>query len=93
MKELTQFQKKLLKEFNATQSVHFQYEVADCEHNGDMLAAVNRCEEFLKPYDGRVIDSYWDGRDNGEAWVECVVPYKHLEEVFKTGFFMYDPWQ
>lgn len=93
MKELTKFQKKLLNEFTATKKVHFQYDVVDCEHNGDVLSAIHRVENFINPYKGEVVDSYWDGRDCGEAWVECVVPYEATEEILKKGFFFYDPWQ
>lgn len=93
MKELTAFQKKLLSEFTPTKNVYFRYDIADCEHYGDVTWAVNKVENFVKKYDGKVTDSYWDGNDCGEAWVECYIPYEHLEEVFRTGFFMYDPWQ
>ena len=93
MKELTAFQEKLLSEFTPSKNVYFRYEIVDCEHYGDVSAAVNRVENFVKKYDGKVVDSFWDGQDCGEACVECYVPYESLEEVFKTGFFTYDPWQ
>lgn len=93
MRELTEFQKKLLREFTADKRVYFRYDVADCEHYGDMMAASHRVENFIKPHGGILSDSYWDGHDCGEAWIECSVPYDALEEIFKTGFFEYDPWQ
>ena len=93
MKELTEFQKRLLRSFDEVRNVHFRYNIVDCENNGDIVAAVNKVESFLKSYDGRLIDSYWDGKDCGEAWIVCVVPPDRVAEVLETGFFEYDPWQ
>ena len=93
MEELTKFQKSLLERFSKEKKVHFQYDVTDCENNGDVLSAIHRVENFVKPLGGTVVDAYWNGKDCGEAWIECTIPYSSLEQVLKTGFFRKDPWQ
>ena len=46
------------------------YNVPDCEHDGDIRDAENEVEEA----GGKVVDTYWDGEDCGEAYVEYSVP-------------------
>ena len=46
------------------------YHVADCEHWCDMDSA----KSFIRSLGCVITDSYWDGRDCGEAWVEFSFP-------------------
>ena len=46
------------------------FRVADCEHNGDMDWA----RSMITGLGCIIKDSYWDGRDCGEAWVEFSFP-------------------
>ena len=47
-----------------------KYHVADCEHCGDMDCA----RSMIAGLGCIITDSYWDGRDCGEAWVEFSFP-------------------
>ena len=50
-----------------------KYRVADCEHWGGM----ERAEKRICSLGCVITKSYWDGRDQGEAWIE---------------FWFYDNW-
>lgn len=45
--------------------IYGKYRVTDCEHRGDIVSA----ENYLRALGCKVISSYWDGRDCGEAYV------------------------
>lgn len=45
--------------------INGSYNVADCEHRGD----IERVECLLRKNRCEVVNSYWDGRDCGEAYV------------------------
>lgn len=90
---MTDYQKKLFERFDPNKPVKFKYDVVDCEHWGDVQSAENEVNEYINPIRGRVIDSYWDGEDCGDAWIMCEVPYTALEKVLQDGFFRYTPWQ
>lgn len=42
------------------------YNITDCEHWGD----VERAKSYINSLGCTIIDCYWDGRDQGIAWVE-----------------------
>ena len=92
-KELTSYQKKLLATFDSRKAVKFRYNVVDCEHWGDVGSDENTVRKYVEPLGGKVTDTYWDGVDCGEAYIECEIPYAALEKVLLDGFFEYDPWQ
>ena len=48
----------------------YYYNVPDCEHDGDIRDAVSEVEDA----GGKVVGTYWDGEDCGEAYVEYTVP-------------------
>lgn len=93
MKELTDYQKGLLARFNPEKPVKFRYNVVDCEHWGDVSNDEREVREYIEPLGGRITETYWDGEDCGEAYIECEIPYSSLQKVFEDGFFTYDPWQ
>lgn len=93
MKELTDYQKGLLARFNPEKPVKFRYNVVDCEHFGDMHSAEDKVTRYIAPFGGKVTETYWDGRDCGEAYIECDVPFSSAVQILKDGFFTYDPWQ
>lgn len=83
----------MLAKFDPSKPVKFIHMVTDCEHDGDMRNDEYEVSEYVTPLGGKVIDSYWDGQDCGEAWIKCQVPYSALEKVLMDGFFDYEPWQ
>lgn len=91
--ELTEFQKAWIDRADRNRPVYFQYEIADCEHRGDIERAGREVMEFLGKYDARAIKEFWDGKDCGEAYLIVEIPFKYVKEVFRTRFFKYDPWQ
>ena len=93
MKELTDFQKRMLDRFDKNKPVKFRYDVVDCEHWGDVNNDEREVRDYVTPLGGEVTKTYWDGEDCGEAWIECKIPFDKLEQVFRDGFFEYDPWQ
>ena len=44
----------------------YHYPVVDCEHEGDMRSA----EFEVTDAGAKVIDTYWDGEDCGDAYIE-----------------------
>lgn len=91
--QLTPYQKKLLEKFDPASPVYFHYYICDCEHDGDINGAQYEVEDYIKPLGGEVTDTYWDGQDCGDAWIECKVPFEAVEQVLKDGFFDSEPWQ
>lgn len=59
---------------------HYFYHVADCEHDGDMRHA----EDEVLEAGGTVVNSYWDGDDCGEAYIEFTIPNGNEEKVLKA---------
>ena len=90
---LTKFQENQLKKFNPKKPVYFQQEVEDCEHWGDMRRERQNVEDFIGRFGGHVTDEFWDGRDCGEAFIECCVPYANARAVMETKYFLYDAFQ
>lgn len=64
-----------------------KYHVADCEHNGDMESA----KSFIRSLGCIISDSYWDGRDCGEAWVEFSFPENRFVAIYNKllGYSVY----
>lgn len=61
-----------------------RYRVADCEHSGDMESA----KSFIRSLGCIITDSYWDGCDCGEAWVEFSFPECRFIAIYdKLGSF------
>ena len=90
---LTEFQKELLKSFDPKKNVRFEYNIVDCEHEGDIRSAENEVNNYIIPLGGQIITTFWDGNDCGEAYIICEIPFSQLEKVFKDNFFRYDPYQ
>jgi hypothetical protein len=66
----------------------FKAKVYDCEHEGDLRAEVSLITEVIKPYGGKIGNHkgepwYWDGVDNGEAYIYFMIPEEHIDEVKK----------
>ncbi len=58
----------------------FHKNVPDCEHEGDIEDTMREVEDA----GGVVFDTYWDGQDCGEAYVEFTIPDGvDKEEVFR----------
>lgn len=93
MKELKDYQKRLLEKFNPKKPVIFRYYVTDCEHLGDISYYERKCRKYVETLGGKITETYWDGEDCGEAWIECTIPFDKLEQAFRDRFFDYDPWQ
>ena len=55
----------------------YHYPVTDCEHEGDIHSA----EFDVRKAGGEVLDSYWDGEDCGEAYIEFTVSDEKAESV------------
>lgn len=85
--------KNKLKGLNTEKPVRFDYTVYDCEHDGDMSYAEMECHSFCDEYGGKVIASYWDGEDCGEAYIICEFPAEKVEEVLCAEFFDKDFYQ
>lgn len=58
------------------------YHVADCEHNGDMEWGRNFISRNVPEV--KILESYWDGHDCGEAYIMFSFPAKHFVKVFKA---------
>ena len=93
MKELTERQRKVINGFDPMKPVFFRYDVVDCEHDGDMRSAENEVRRYVNQFGGEVTDTYWDGEDCGDAYIECRIPFGSLEQVLTDGFFDWKPWQ
>lgn len=70
----------------------FEYNIADCENRGDLHRAEYYCEQICKKYGGKITNSYWDGRDCGEAYITCEFPYDKVERVMREDVFFYSPY-
>ena len=79
---------------NPNKPVFLHYNIVDCEHEGDVESAENEVERIISPIGGKVTDSYWDGDDCGEAWVECKIPYNidNINKLINSGDFC-NPYQ
>lgn len=61
----------------------YHYPVVDCEHEGDMQSA----EFEVTDAGATVVDTYWDGNDCGEAYVEFTVTDNMADKVCdKLGY-------
>lgn len=85
--------KKAIAEADSAKPVKFDYVVYDCEHMGDMRRAEFECEKICRKYGGKIVDSYWDGRDCGEAYITCEFPFSKVEEILQDRVFRYDFYQ
>lgn len=56
------------------------YYVADCEHNGDIQWAINYLRNKFNIHS--IGETYWDGRDCGEAYVEFTIPESRFVELY-----------
>ena len=87
MKDLTDYQKNVLAKFNPEKPVKFRYDVVDCEHWGDVNNDEREVREYIQPLGGWVTDTFWDGEDCGEAYIECEVPYSSLKKCLRMVSF------
>lgn len=55
----------------------YHYPIIDCEHEGDIRSA----EFEVTKAGGEVLDTYWDGEDCGEAYIEFAVSDEKAESV------------
>lgn len=56
-----------------------KYYIADCEHRGD----ITRECEYLKEIQGiKILDTYWDGKDCGEAYII----FEFSSDIFKNVY-------
>ena len=85
--------KKHLERLDKNKPVRFDYKVADCEHDGDMSYAEMECDNFCREFGGKVILSYWDGKDCGEAYITCEFPADKVEDILCAEFFDSDFYQ
>lgn len=78
-----------IEKLDPTKEVYILYPIIDCEHEGDISRAEYEAMQYVKPMGGDVIDSYWDGRDCGEAYVTCSIPFNkdNLLELMESGDF------
>ena len=79
--------KKQLERLDVSKPVRFDYKVYDCEHDGDMSYAEMECDNFCREFGGKVVFSYWDGEDCGEAYITCEFPADKVEDVLCAEFF------
>ena len=56
-----------------------KYYVADCEHYGDM----QRAKIYLRELSCIIIESYWDGRDCGDAWIRFSFDESRFKEMYE----------
>lgn len=84
-KELSKYQQSLLDGFDASKCVRFEYPVCDCEHDDDLRLGEREVEEIIDVFGGRIVGSYWNGRDCGEAYVTYEVPFKYAKAVMLRG--------
>lgn len=56
------------------------YRVADCEHNGDMEWARSLIKRNVPSV--TITESYWDGRDCGEAYIKFSFPSRFFKKVY-----------
>lgn len=54
------------------------YYVADCEHWGDM----DNAKSLIRSLGCTIVNSLWDGRDCGEAWVEFSFPEDRFVAIY-----------
>ena len=64
-----------------TKTIHARYHVADCEHNGDMRHA----ESYISNLNPKIKidDSYWNGIDCGEAYIDFSFPSSEFVSLYK----------
>jgi len=84
---ITQEQKKswfnkLVTRLNPKEDIFFKYNVVDCEHMGDIEHEESYVQKTITPFNGEVVNTYWDGNDCGEAWIEAKIPFNE-ENLFK----------
>lgn len=61
----------------------YHYPVVDCEHEGDMRSA----EFEVTDAGAKVIDTYWDGEDCGDAYIEFTCAPENAEVICdKLGY-------
>ena len=82
-----EFRRMKMRKLDPKKPVRFDYKVYDCEHDGDINYAEMECQGFCNEYEGKVVLSYWDGEDCGEAYITCEFPASKVEEVLCAGFF------
>lgn len=56
------------------------YCVADCEHRGDIIREINYLRNVHHGI--RIINSFWDGRDCGEAYIEFSFQSCYFAEIY-----------
>lgn len=56
------------------------YYVADCEHNGDIQREISYLRNIHHGI--KIINSYWDGRDCGEAYIEFSFKSCYFVEIY-----------
>lgn len=93
MRELTERQRKAIEGFDTKKPVKFRYDVVDCEHEGDISSAENEVRRYVNELGGDVTDTFWEGEDCGEAYIECSVPFQAVERALKDGFLGCTYWQ
>lgn len=49
--------------------ITYRMSVCDCEHEGD----IEETKEEIWQAGGKAVDSYWDGNDCGEAYVDFII--------------------
>lgn len=57
-----------------------KYKIIDCEHYGDIDSGLHDLER----YNVNIIDTYWDGRDCGEAYIKFSFAEKDFEEIYRA---------
>ena len=63
-----------------------RYNIADCEHNGDISSAVS----YINRLGGKVTGQYWDGHDCGEAYLEIEVSVDLFKKLYNRQSFYFD---
>lgn len=63
-----------------------RYNIADCEHWGDVQNSIN----FIRESGCEVIAHFWDGHDCGDAWVDFYCTPSFVRNAYKHNSFSFD---